>query len=141
MNSLQLTVLWKDYDGMLSLAVRATSAAHSAYHETYVYPSSLSKFAEGLKGFPSPSGEELALECGSKDPKWHDYFRMRVLLVKPTGQSALEFESEVREDPPFRAECHFFVAGLPADFNRMGAELAAWLAEPAKPLRVEWQNG
>ena len=141
MNCLEFTVLWKDYDGMLKLAVKASSAAHAAYHETYVYPNALATFADGLKNFPPASGAELALECGSKDPKWHDYFRMRALLLGPTGQSALEFESEVRGDPPVRAECHFFVAGMPADFNRMGVELAAWMVEPTEPLRVEWQNG
>jgi hypothetical protein len=141
MNFLELTALWTDDDGMFQLAVRASSAAHTAYHETYLYPDSLASFADGLKSFPSATSADVVLESGSKDPKWHDYFRMKVFLLKPTGQSALELESQVRGSPPVRAEFHFFIPGMPADFNRIGAELATWLANPSDPLRVEWQNG
>jgi hypothetical protein len=140
MNFFELTVLRTDDDGMFELAVRASSAAHAAYHETYLYPDSLASFADGLKSFPTATSAEVVLESGSKDPQWHDYFRIRVFLVKPTGQSALELESQVRGSPPVQAEFHFFIIGMPADFNRIGTELAAWLANPSDPLRVEWQN-
>lgn len=141
MNFVEFTVLWTDHDGMLQLGVKASSATHAAYQETYLYPDSLRSFGEGLKDFPRAVAAEVVLECGSKDPKWHDYLRMRVFLLKPTGQSALELESEVRGDPPVRSESHFFIPGMPADFNRMGSELMHWLADPDKPLRIEWQNG
>lgn len=123
MNALRFTVLWTDDDGMTQLAVTASSPVHATYHETYVYPDSLEEFAAALKEFPRGSADEVVLECGSKDPKWHDYFRMRVFLLRLTGFSALEVESEVRGDPPVCAEAHFFIPGMPADFNRMGSEL------------------
>jgi hypothetical protein len=125
---------------MVQLGVRASSFTHAAYHETYLYPDELEAFAAELKEYPRAIDAEVVLECGSKAPKWHDYFRMRVFLLKPTGQSALELESEVRGDPPIRAEIHFFIAGNPADFNRMGSELIAWLADTSAPLRIEWTN-
>ncbi|HXS92152.1 MAG TPA: hypothetical protein VN705_22535 [Steroidobacteraceae bacterium] len=141
MNFLELTVLSTDDDGMVQLGVRAASSTHAAYHETHLYPDSLASFGEELKGFPRAVDTEVVLECGSKDPKWHDYFRMRVFLLKATGRSALELESEVRGTPPVRAESHFFIPGMPADFNRLGSGLVAWLANPSDPFRVEWRNG
>ncbi len=140
MNSVQFKVVWIDDDGMFQLAVRATSSKHAAYHETYLYPQDLEAFAAGLKDFPQGADAEVVLESGATDPKWHDYFRMRAFLLKPTGYSALEFESEVRGDPPIRAEAHFFLPGLPADFNRLGAELITWLNDTAEPLLFEWKN-
>lgn len=105
-----------------------------------IYPDSLEEFAIALREFPRSSADEVVLECGSKDPKWYGYFRMRVLLLKRTGPSALEVESEVRGDPPVRAEAHFFIPGMPADFNRMGSELIAWLADTRLPLRIKWRD-
>ena len=140
MNSLEFTVLWTDDDSMFQLAVKASSSVHAMYHETYLYPDSLEEFATSLKEFPRSSADEVILECGSKDPKWHDYFRMRVFLLKRTGPSALEVESEVRGDPPVRAEAHFFIPGMPADFNRMGSALSAWLTDTRLPMRFEWRN-
>lgn len=126
---------------MVQLAVKASSRTHSAYHETYLYPDSLKEFAERLKEFPRAAGAEVILESGARDPKVHDYFRMRVFLLKATGQSALEFESEVRADPPVCAEVHFFIGGMPADFNRMGQEITLWLANMSTPLLIEWKSG
>lgn len=140
MNSVEFTVQWTDSDGMVQLAVKASSSTHAAYHETYLYPESLGAFAAWLREFPQANGAEVVLESGSKDTKAYDYFRMRVVLLKPRGQSALEFESEVRGDPPTRAEIHFFIPGMPADFNRMGSELIAWLADTSEPLLIEWKN-
>jgi hypothetical protein len=141
MNVVELTILWTDDDGMLQLAVRATSPTHSAYHETYVYPDSLASFAQELREYPRAVGAEVVLECGSKNPKWHDYLRMRIFMLTSTGQSALELESEVRGSAPSRAEAHFFVPGMPADFNRLGAEIVAWLSNPSERFRIEWRNG
>ena len=140
MNSLKFKVLWTDDDGMLQLAVRASSSVHATHHETYVYPGSLEEFAAALKDFPRDSADEVVLECGSKDPKCHDYFRMRVFMLRLTGYSALEVESEVRGDPPVRAEAHFFIPGMPADFNRVGSALIAWLADTSLPLQIEWTD-
>jgi hypothetical protein len=42
--------------------------------------------------------------------------------------------------PVLRAEVHFFIPGMPADFNRLGSELTKWLADTSEPLRVEWKN-
>ena len=140
MNSVEFTVLWTDDDSMVKLAVKASSSVHAAYHETYLYPDSLEEFAAALKEFPQSSSDEVVLESGSKDPKWHDYLRMRVFLISLRGPSALEFESEVRGDPPVRAEAHFFIPGMPADFNRMGSTLIAWLSDTRLPLRIEWRD-
>ena len=141
MNSVGFTVLWTDYDGMFKLAVRASSYTHMAYHETYMYPQELETFAAELKEFPRAAGAEVVLESGSKDnPKAYDYFRMRVFLLTPLGYSALEFESEVREEPPVRAESHFFIPGMPSAFNRMGSSLSGWLADTSAPLLIEWKN-
>ena len=142
MNSLEFKVLWTDdADGMLQLAVEAASSTDSAYHETYVFPEGLAVFAAEITSFPRAADAEVVLECGSKAPNWHDYFRMRVALVKVNGHSALELESEVRKDPPGRPEVHFFIPGMPADFNRMGAELIEWLADTSVPWRFEWRSG
>ena len=141
MNSVEFAVVWTDYDGMFKLAVKASSFTHAAYHETYLYPDQLEAFASGLMEFPQGAGAEVVLESGGKDPNVHDYFRMRVFLLNPLGPSALEIESEVREDPPVRAEIHFFIPGFPADFNRMGSELIRWLRDTSAPLRIEWKNG
>ena len=140
MNSVEFTVLWTDHDGMVQLAVKASSSVHATYHESYLYPDDLEEFATALKEFPRSSGDEVVLECGSQDPKWYGYFRMRVFLLSLRGPSALEIESEVRGDPPVRAEAHFFIPGMPADFNRMGSELIAWLTDTRVPLRIEWRN-
>ncbi|HEX7331761.1 MAG TPA: hypothetical protein VF290_09685 [Pyrinomonadaceae bacterium] len=140
MNSVEFAVVWTDYDGMFKLAVKASSLTHAAYHETYLYPDELEAFASELKEFPRAAGAEVVLESGAKDPKYHDYFRMRVFLLKPLGLSALELESEVREEPPNKAEVHFYIPGMPSDFNRMGAELLAWLADTTAPLVIEWKD-
>jgi len=141
MNSVEFTVLWTDDDSMIQLAVKASSCIHATYNETYLYPEDLGAFATALKQFPQSSADEVVLECGSKDPKWHDYLRLRVFLLSPRGPSALEVESEVRGDPPHCAETHFFIPGLPADFNRMGSELIAWLVDTHLPLKIEWRSG
>lgn len=141
MNFLEFTILWTDDDGMVQVAVKASSSFHATYHETYLYPHELEEFASALKEFPRGSTDEIVLESGSKDPKFQEFLRMRVLLLKPTGSSALEIESEVRGDPPLCAETHFFIPGMPADFNRMGSELITWLADSSLPLRIEWRNG
>jgi len=141
MNSVEFTVLWIDYDSMFKLAVKASNSVHATYHETYLYPNYLEDFATALQQFPRSSADEVILECGSKDPKSYGYLRLRVFLLSLRGPSALEVESEVREDPPVRAEAHFFIPGMPADFNRMGSELIAWLADTRLPLRMEWRNG
>jgi hypothetical protein len=141
MNSIELTVLWTDDDGMLKLTVKVSSLVHATYHnEAYLYPDSLQEFASALKEFPRDSADEVVLESGSKEPKWYGYLRLRVFLLSPRGPSALEVESEVREDPPVRAEAHFFIPGMPADFNRMGAALTSWLADTTHPLRFEWTS-
>ena len=40
-----------------------------------------------------------------------------------------------------RMRVSLLIPGMPADFNRIGAELATWLNEPGEPLRIEWKNG
>lgn len=125
---------------MVQLAVNASSRTHSAYHETYLYPDSLEEFAAKLREFPQAACAEVILESGARDPKVYDYFRMRVFLLKATGQSALEFISEVRADAPVCAEVHFFIGGMPADFNRMGEEITRWLADTSTPLLIEWKS-
>ncbi|HET8669301.1 MAG TPA: hypothetical protein VFM05_01385 [Candidatus Saccharimonadales bacterium] len=139
-NFVEFTVLWTDDDSMVKLAVKASSSVHATYQETYLYPDDLEEFATALKEFPRSSADEVVLECGSKDPKWYGYLRLRVFLLSRRGISALEVESEVREDPPVRAEAHFFISGMPADFNKMGSALIAWLADTRSPLRVEWKD-
>jgi hypothetical protein len=141
MNFLEFKILWTDSDGMVQLAVSASSLTHTAYHETYLYPTDLKAFAAELKEYPRDMDAEVVLECGAKAPNVRDYFRLRVFLLKRTGLSALEFESEVRGDPPLRAESHFFIPGWPADFNHMGSKLLAWLADTSAPVRIEWESG
>lgn len=140
MNFVEFTVLWTDHDGMFKLAVKASNSFHATYNETYVYPADLEEFATALKEFPQSSDDEVVLECGSKDPKWHGYLLMRVFLLSRRGPSALEVESEVREEPPVRAEAHFFIPGMPADFNKIGAALLTWLADTRLPLQIEWTD-
>jgi hypothetical protein len=140
MNAIELTVVWTDDDQMLKLGVHASNHAHSVYHETYVYPDALAAFGEKLKAFPQTSTCEVTIECGSREPRFHDYIRLHVFVLKPTGQSALEIESEIRGSPPLSAESRFFISGVPADFNRLGSELVAWVKNPDRPLRAEWQN-
>jgi hypothetical protein len=140
MNLVEFTVLWTDDDSMVKLAVKASSSIHATYHETYLYPDTLEEFATALKQFPRHSTDEVVLECGSKDPKWYGYLRLRFFLLSRRGPSAMEVESEVREDPPVRADAHFFIPGMPADFNRMGSALIAWLADTRLPLRIEWRD-
>lgn len=53
----------------------------------------------------------------------------------------MEFETEVRGDPPVKAQCHFYISGLPADFNRIGKELAEWIRAPSERLQLKWQDG
>ena len=139
MNSVEFTVLWTDYEGMFKLAVKASCPTHATYHETYMYPEELEAFAAELKEFPRAAAPEVVLESGAKDPQVYDYFRLRVFLLKPLGLSALEVESEVREHLPDRAEVHFFIPGMPADFNRMGSKLIGWLKDTSAPLVVEWK--
>lgn len=76
------------------------------YHETYLYPNYLEAFATALQQFPRSSADEVILECGSKDPKWYGYLRLRVFLLSQRGPSASEVESEVREDPPVRSQSY-----------------------------------
>jgi hypothetical protein len=114
---------------------------HSLYHETCLYPVVLGQFAEGLKAFPSNPKSSVTLKCGSEDPKFLEYLRLSVFVLKPNGHSVLEIESEVRSNPPSRAKCHFFIAGMPADFNHLGAAIELWIQKSDEPLRVEWQDG
>ncbi len=125
---------------MVKLAVNASSSFHATYHETYLYPEELEEFATALKEFPRSGADEVVLECGSKEPKWYGYLRLRVFLLSRRGPSALEVESEVRKDPPERAEAHFFIPGMPADFNKMGSALISWLSDTRVPLRIEWRD-
>lgn len=140
MNYLEFQVLWIDDDSMLQLGVRAANSFHAMHQEVYVYPEALEEFAAGLKEFPRDGAHEVGLRSGSKDPQWYGYLRMRLFLLKPTGLSALEIESEVRLAPPLRAEAHFFIPGLPADFNRIGSELNGWLSDTTRPFRIEWSD-
>jgi len=48
-------------------------------------------------------------------------------LLSRRGPSALEVESDLREYPPGRAVVHFFMPGMPANFNKLGSELLGWL--------------
>jgi hypothetical protein len=141
MNSLELKVLWMDSDEMLQVGIKASSELHATYHEAYVYPESLKAFADQLKAFPQTGRAEAILESGSKDPKFYGSLRLRVFCLKPTGQSAMEVESEVRAAPPLFAKGHFYIPGMPADFNRMGHSIASWLEKPDDLLHVEWSNG
>lgn len=52
----------------------------------------------------------------------------------------MEVESNLREDPLDRAVVHFFMPGMPANFNKLGSELLAWLADTRLPLRIEWRD-
>jgi hypothetical protein len=140
MSRIEFEVLWTDDDGMLQLGIAASSSTHTAYHETYVYPKGLSEFATSLLSFPANLKAEAILECGSKDPQWHDYLRLRVFVLKPTGHSAMEVDSDVRGAPPVCATTHFYATGEPADFNRLGAEILKWLDDPAARLVVEWRD-
>ena len=140
MNSFELTVLGTDYDGLLELGLRASSEVHATYHEVYAYPATLTAFADDLKNFPSNVRSEVVVEFGSRDPHFHNYVRLRVFCLNPSGHSALEIESEARGAPPVCAECHFFIPGMPADFNRLGTMLAAWMEDPRIPMRAEWRG-
>jgi hypothetical protein len=141
MNAIELTVVLADSDEMLQLGIRLSSHAHMLYHETYIYPRTLMTFATGLMSFPKNTNSEVTMESGSRDPKFSDYIRIRAFVLAPTGHSAIEVESQLRGIAPRLAETHFFIPGLPADFNRVGKELANWLKSPHAPLHVEWKNG
>jgi hypothetical protein len=138
MQRIGFEVIWTDDDGMFQLGVRVESATHSAYHETYTYPAGLLKFGEALAAYPNVVSSQVIFEAGSLNPEFHDFFRLKVFMLKVTGQSALEFTSVVRGSPPICSEDHFFVSGLPADFNRLGVALQDWLKKPDVPLVVEW---
>ena len=138
MSRFEFKVIWTDDDGMFQLGMSMSSSTHMTYHEAYVYPDSLSEFATALLSFPQDLKAEAILTCGSKDPQWYGYLRIRVFVLKPTGHSAMEIESDVRGVPPASATIHFFVPGAPADFNRLGTELLKWLERPAERLVVEW---
>jgi hypothetical protein len=139
MQSIHFEVLWTDYDGMLQLAIRASSETHTAYHETYSYPKDLMQFGEALKVYPTNQLSQAVFVSGSKEPQTHDFMQLKVFMLKSTGHSVLEFSSEVRGVPPVCAESHFFIPGFPADFNKLGAMLCDWLKNPDTPLAVEWQ--
>jgi len=137
---MEFEVIWTDTDEMLQLGIKVSSRKNSAYHETYVYPDELAKFAGQLRGFPENAKSEVVFQCGSMDPKFHDFIRMRIFVLKSNGHSALELESDVRGIPPVCANVHFYVPGMPSDFNRLGTELGTWLKDPRDPLMVEWKN-
>lgn len=141
MNRVDFNVIWTDDDGMLQLGLTVASRTRCAYHETYLYPETMATFAQSLTQFPESQASEAVFECGSREPGAHDFFRMRAFVLKPNGHSALEVESRMRGDPPACAEFHFYVPGMPADFNRLGVELLAWLRLPSERLVVEWQDG
>lgn len=42
---------------------------------------------------------------------------------------------------PATASCHFYLPGMPADFNALGTAVSAWLHDPKETLHVEWKNG
>jgi hypothetical protein len=140
MSRVELSVVWTDDDGMLQLSIKTVSPTHASVQETYLYPDNLAKFADELRSFPRDTKSEVVLESGSKDPKWHDYLRLRVFVLKPTGYSAMEVESDVRGSPPVSATSHFYVPGTPADFNRLGSEMSDWLKNPIGRLVVEWRD-
>jgi len=140
MNSIELTVVYEDDDGILMLAIRASSPSHSVYHETYLYPEDLVTFSEELKVFPRNQHTDVTLESGSKDPGHHDYIRVRAFLHEPNGSSLLEIDSIVHGDATVRSNSHFTMAGYPADFNRLGTEIATWIKKPDQPMRVEWDT-
>lgn len=122
MNSAELTVVNEDDDGILMVAIRASSPSHSVYHETYLYPGDLVAFSDELMTFPRNQQAVVTIESGSKDSAYHEYIRICAFLHKANGRSLLEVESVVRGDDSARAEIHFFITGYPADFNRLGSE-------------------
>ena len=97
-------------------------------------------FAQQLQEFPQDLKSNVVLELGSQTQEAHDYLLMKVLVLAPTGHSALEYRSRVCGRPPVRADSHFYVPGMPADFNSLGARLVAWLSEPKSPMIFEWDN-
>jgi hypothetical protein len=141
MNSIVLTVLWTDSDEMLQLGIRLSSRAHMLYHETYIYPDELMAFAKGMMTFPQNANSEVTMESGSRDPKLSDYIRLRAFVLTPNGHSAIEVESQIPGAAPLLAENHFYIPGLSADFDRLGADMAKWLGMRDEPLQVEWRDG
>lgn len=139
MSRVEIKVLWTDDDGMLEAGFKIASSIHCTYHETYLYPESLATFAKSLIGFPESTDSEVVLKCGSADPKFRDSLELRAFVSNPGGHSALEVRSIVRGTPPVSAETHFYVPAMPADLNRLGAELSAWLESPTENLVVEWK--
>jgi len=141
MNRVELNVISTHDDGIVQLGITIASLRRCAYHETYLYPESMAAFAESLMQFPQSQASEAVFECGSREARAHDFIRLRTFVLKSNGHSALEVDSRMRGEPPACAELHFYVPGMPADFNRVGLELSAWLQSPTERLVVEWQDG
>jgi hypothetical protein len=65
---------------------------------------------------------------------------MRVFVLKLTGNLPWKSNLKFVEILRFLAEAHFFIPGMPADFNRTASELIAWLADTSLPLQIEWRD-
>jgi hypothetical protein len=62
------------------------------------------------------------------------------LVLDGLGHSAFEVSFENRQDPPHKAECHFYLACDPAAVNAFGKALLNWMVDMGEPLRYEWKN-
>lgn len=137
MNKIKLTRLRRDYDGMIQVQVRLSTATHSAAEEVFLYTENLLNFAGQLMAFPDGS-EKPSFEAGSLDEKWYGHLLIQVFLISPTGPPALEFRSTIRGDVRARAACVFFALGLPADFNHFGLTLRTWAASNDSEFQFSW---
>ena len=140
MPSVEIELLGTDDDSMLFLVVYAKSESHSVAHESYVYPDELRTFAASLRAFPRSLGDEVVFETGSRAPEWAGFLSLRAYVLRPTGHSALAVEAMQRGDTLRTSESTFAIGALPADLNRLGAELEQWLADPSRRLVVSWRN-
>jgi hypothetical protein len=106
----------------LNLVVQASNGTQTGSLEIYTTPEALLRSAEALRAFPRHSTDVFLWEIGSERPedRWAFYFRFRVFLTAPTGESAIHFRFNNNRDLPERQISEFCLTAEPSQINRLG---------------------
>jgi hypothetical protein len=121
-----------DGDRLDFFRVSATDGRFAGYLDFYEYETTLRGFAVALQGFSRREGCEARLEIGT--PKDTEYLLLRAHLTNQLSHAALEVQVDNGRVGRHSARANFTLDCELAALNRMGEELAIWLAEPARPF-------
>ncbi|NUO76338.1 MAG: hypothetical protein HOQ32_10020 [Lysobacter sp.] len=119
--------MWQDEDGMVELAVHASSSGHATGVHCYLYPASLRAFGLALADYDGSVAQCARFEVGAPDA--YAWLCLEALPVDNSGHSILRIATATNGAPADTARASFAAAADPAVLNRLGIALAAWAGD------------